>query len=147
MNKLYSTLMMLAMMFAALCFTACSSDSDEDEGSVSYSSLVGTWQTVYTEGWGVSVGVEDGLEYIQFKQDGSFIRVLDDEDGIDIENGLWKIQDGDLVLRITDGEIAGSSFAYKILDWGKEKITVSVLGFTAYLQKVPDSVMKKYLKR
>ena len=32
MKKLYSTIMMLAMMVAALSFTACSSDDDEDGG-------------------------------------------------------------------------------------------------------------------
>ena len=33
MKKIYSTLMMLAMMVAALSFTACSSDDDEEGGS------------------------------------------------------------------------------------------------------------------
>ena len=33
MKKLYSTIMMLAMMVAALSFTACGDDDDDDGGS------------------------------------------------------------------------------------------------------------------
>ena len=55
MKKLYSTIMLLAMMVAALSLTACG-DDDEDEvgGNGNSSSLVGTWDIVqavyYVEG-------------------------------------------------------------------------------------------------
>lgn len=35
MKKIYSTIMMLAMMVTALSFTACGSDDDEDTPEVS----------------------------------------------------------------------------------------------------------------
>jgi hypothetical protein len=55
MKKLYSTIMMLAMMVAALSLTACGCSDDEDDGgNGNSSSLVGTWDIVravyYVEG-------------------------------------------------------------------------------------------------
>lgn len=55
MKKLYSTIMMLAMMVTALGLTACGGDDEEDDaGGTSSSSLVGTWDVVrsvyYLEG-------------------------------------------------------------------------------------------------
>lgn len=55
MKKLYSTIMMLAMIVAALGLTACGGDNEEDDaGGTSSSSLVGTWDVVravyYLEG-------------------------------------------------------------------------------------------------
>ena len=55
MNKIYSTLILLALMVAALSFTACGGDDDE-EGGESSSALVGTWDAVSSrfyddEGW------------------------------------------------------------------------------------------------
>ena len=44
MKKIYSTFMMLAMMVAALSFTACGSDDDENENGSS--ALIGTWEIV-----------------------------------------------------------------------------------------------------
>ena len=41
----YSTVMMLAMMVAALSFTACGGSDDED-GVGTFSELVGTWDIV-----------------------------------------------------------------------------------------------------
>lgn len=59
MKKLYSTIMMLAMMVAALGLTACGGDDEEDDaGGTISSSLVGTWDVVR------SVYYLDGEEYI-----------------------------------------------------------------------------------
>ena len=41
MKKLYSTIMMLAIMVAALSFTACGSD---DDGDAANTSIVGVWE-------------------------------------------------------------------------------------------------------
>ena len=47
MKKLYSTIMLLAMMVAALSLTACGDDDDEiGGGNGNSSSLVGTWDIV-----------------------------------------------------------------------------------------------------
>ena len=40
MKKLYSTIMMLAMMVAALSLTACGSDDDDDNSTL----IVGVWE-------------------------------------------------------------------------------------------------------
>jgi hypothetical protein len=54
MKKLYSTIMLLAMMVAALSLTSCGGDDDNGDGGGSNSSLVGTWEIVqgvyYVEG-------------------------------------------------------------------------------------------------
>ena len=54
MKKLYSKIMMLAMMIAALSLTACGDDDEDDGGNGNSSSLVGTWDIVravyYVEG-------------------------------------------------------------------------------------------------
>ena len=61
MKKIYSTIMMLAMIIATLSLTACSSSDDDEEGGGNTSSLVGTWKVIEEE------------SYIQFKNGGSFI--------------------------------------------------------------------------
>ena len=54
MKKLFSTIMLLAMMVAALGLTACGDEEDEIGGNGNSSSLVGTWDIVravyYVEG-------------------------------------------------------------------------------------------------
>ena len=42
MKKLYSTIMMLAMMVAALSFTACGGDNDDDNDNSTL--IVGVWE-------------------------------------------------------------------------------------------------------
>ena len=79
MNKFYTTLMMLALMVAALSFTACGGD-DEDEGGESSSALVGTWEAVSSrfyddDGWEV-FEEEDG--YWVFTRDK--VTIHDDDD-------------------------------------------------------------------
>lgn len=46
MKKLYSTIMMLAMMVAALSFTACGGDDDNQggDGNINSNNVVGTWK-------------------------------------------------------------------------------------------------------
>ena len=54
MKKLYSSIMLLAMMVAALGLIACGDDDEDDGGNGNSSSLVGTWDIVravyYVEG-------------------------------------------------------------------------------------------------
>lgn len=46
MKKFYSTIVMLAMMVAALGFTACGGDDDDEVGGGDTSKLVGTWEII-----------------------------------------------------------------------------------------------------
>jgi len=82
---------------------------------------------------------------LQFKADGSFVNVQDDEDGINIQHGTWKLTDNEIILRIQDGKLAGSTFTYTVSEIGTDKLTVSMWGVTAYLIRVPDSEIEKYL--
>lgn len=66
MKKYYSVLVMLAIMIAALSFTACGGDDDEDDGgNTSSSALVGTWELVSTTDYynGKVENTEAGDEY------------------------------------------------------------------------------------
>ena len=137
--------MLLAMIVTALGFTACGDDEEEDCGNGS-SFLIGTWQSVDAEGYGYEFeDNEDELEFYQFKADGTYIGIIDDEDGIDISRGTWKLTDNELVLRIKDGELAGSSFSYTILERKADRMVVSMWGITATLRKVSDSKIEKYI--
>ena len=138
--------MMLAMMIAALGFASCG-DDDDDEVSNNSSFLIGTWQALDAEGYGqVFEATDDELDYFQFKADGTYIEISDDEDGIVITRGTWKLTDNELILRIKDGDFAGSSFSYTILERKADRMVVSIWGMTGTLKKVPDSTIAKYLK-
>lgn len=55
MKKVYSTILMLATIVAALSLTACGGDDDDEVGGDETSTLVGTWeliQEVYHDGRG-----------------------------------------------------------------------------------------------
>lgn len=121
-------------------------DKDSGNGQEANFSIVGTWKTVFTEGWGYQGDLNEGdTEYIQLKADGSFVDVHDDEDGIYIQHGTWTLTDNEIILRIKDGDLAGSSFTYTILEKETNKLTVSLFGFTGYLIRVSDSEIEKYL--
>ena len=79
MKQIYSTLMMLALMVAALSFIACGGDDDE-EGGESSSALVGTWDAVSSrfyddEGW---EEFEEESGYWVFTKDK--VTIYDEED-------------------------------------------------------------------
>ena len=121
-------------------------DEDSGNGQEASFSIIGTWKTVFAEGWGHSTySDEDGVEYMQFKADGSFVDVHDDEDGIYIQHGTWSLTDNELILKFKDGDLAGSSFTYTILEKETNKLTVSLFGFTGYVIRVSDSEIEKYL--
>ena len=94
MRKLYSTIMMLAMMVAALSITACGGDDEED---ASDNSIVGVWEVVSvdfksSDGEGGDVKVGDRL-YIN--ADGTF---RDTED-----SGRWTLN-GKTITFIASGD-------------------------------------------
>jgi len=84
MNKVYSTLMMLALMVAALSFSACSGD-DDDDGEMNTSALIGTWDFVYqkyTDDYGVEE-IEYDLGYWVFTK--TTVTIHDKDDYLDGE--------------------------------------------------------------
>ena len=141
MSKLYSTIMMLAMMVAALSFTACG-DDDDDEDDVNTSALVGTWKVIEEE------------SYIQFKNGGSFIVV----DVYDVKDGTWKETDNTLLLNFENGtvlqicivSISNKYLTYKVLSAYHLSNPSDVIyvadGITTKLERVTDSAIEEYLK-
>ena len=94
MKKIYSTILLLAMMVAALSLTACGGDDDEIGGNSSF--MVGTWSVTSGQGWGGYTG--DGeAEYLQFKSNGTYINVQFD-DGLYITKGTWKVTGNELIM-------------------------------------------------
>lgn len=86
MKKLYSTIMMLAMMVAALGLTACGGDDEEeDDGGTSSSSLVGTWDVVravyYLEGQEPIYDDPNGAYYVFTANKVSYHDADDPDDG------------------------------------------------------------------
>ena len=140
MKKIYSTILLLAMMVAALSFTACGGDDDEIGGNSSF--LIGTWSVTSGQGWGFESDGE--AEYLQFKSDGTYINVQFD-DGLYITKGTWRATDTELVMKETEGDILGT-YTYKILNHTQTSINLEMWGITANLTKVPDSTIDKYLK-
>ena len=119
---------------------------DSGNGQESSSWIIGTWKTVFAEGWGHSAySDEDNVEYLQLKANGSFVNVKKDEDSIKIQHGTWTLRDNELILRFKDGKLAGSSFVYTILEKETNKLTVSLFGATGYAIRVSDSEIEKYL--
>lgn len=143
MKKLYSTIMLLAIMVAALSLTACGGSDDDENGDVYSSFIVGTWSVTSGQGWGGYTG--DGeAEYLQFKSDGTYINVQFD-DGLYITKGTWRATDTELIMKETEGDIKGT-YTYTILNHTESSITLEMWGITANLTKVPDSTIDKYLK-
>ena len=143
MKKIYSTILLLAMMVAALSLTACGGDDEEIGGGDSSTFLIGTWSVTSGQGWGGYTG--DGeAEYLQFKSNGTYINVQFD-DGLYITKGTWRATDTELVMKETEGDILGT-YTYKILNHTQTSITLEMWGITANLTKVPDSTIDKYLK-
>ena len=97
MKKVYSTIMMLAMMVAALGFTACGSDDEDDE--VSEASIVGVWECTAFDYHSISGDddVDEGIkvgEKIYFHSDGTF-----SESG---DQGTWRLKGNQLTVIVDD---------------------------------------------
>ena len=140
MKKLYSPIMLLAMMVAALSLTACSGDDEDIIGDSSL--LVGTWSVTYAQGWGHES--DDEHEYIQFKSNGTYINVQFD-DGLYITEGTWRATGNKIIMKETKGKIMGT-YTYIILNLSQSSLRLEMWGITVNLTKVPDSTLNKYLK-
>ena len=143
MKKLFSTIMLLALMVAAMGLTACGGDDEEDDIIGNSSFLVGTWSVTSGQGWGGYTG--DGeAEYLQFKSNGTYINVQFD-DGLYITKGTWKVTGNELIMKETEGDLNGT-YTYTILNHSQSSLTLEMWGITVNLTKVPDSTIDKYLK-
>lgn len=142
MKKKYFYLVM-AVLFAALPFAlaSCSSD-DDDEGDaeIASSGIVGTWEiTAQSAEFG---DIDDALTLLQFKKDGTFVQVTDEDGDVDIAYGKWTFSDN--VLTMDNDEL---TLELQVTSQSKNKIVATLYGmYTMELTKVKDSKIEAYLK-
>lgn len=154
MKKYYSVLMTLAMIIAALSFTACG-DDDEDTDNTG-GNIVGTWMCNAQQELGIEIEGTSSTQYLQFKADGKLISVdvnsydknvwgeYTPDDDVIVERGTWKVADGKLYM--TDGE--GTDVALYSVKGNKLTLT-STSGMIVKITytKVSDNSIDKYLKK
>ena len=131
---------MVVALFATmtLSLASCKNDSDEPESN----DIVGTWKDNTYADMGM-------IEYLQFKADGTVVevQVRDNSDlpwvenGAEVYYGKWSRKDNKLTLVIN-----GESTVYTIVKLTSNELGLSVMGFTSYCERVPDSEINKYLK-
>ena len=95
MKKIYSTLTMLAMIVAALCFTDCGGDDDEIDNGGGDASIVGVWECTYIDFNKNAPGIhEDNSiqigDRVCFKSDGTYYT--------DKETGKWSQKGNTLII-------------------------------------------------
>ncbi len=134
MKKLYSTVMMLAMMVAALSLTACGGDDDEvDNGGDA--SIVGEWECTnmnYDEnlsGLYVESRINIG-DRVRFQSDGTIYAHFSDGES---DTGRWSLRGKTLIIdgavRLGDSSGVNVPFEYNVtkltskelefnIDWG-----------------------------
>ena len=154
MKKYYSVLVMLAMMIAALSFTACGGD-DDDSTENSGGNIIGTWVCDAQKEIGVEIEGTSSTHYFQFKADGCMIAVdvnsydrsvwgeYTPDDEIIVERGTWKTADGKLYM--TDN--SGTDIALYSVSGNKLTLTsTSGLIVKITYARVSDNAIDKYLK-
>ena len=125
MKKVYSTIMMLTMIVAALSFTACGGDDDDVDNGGGEASIVGVWECTYFEldsdypepfdNAGMQIG-----DRVRFKSDGTY--ETDYVSGYN-ETGRWSLKGNTLTVAVNAEP--SIPFDYKIT-----KLTSTELDFT-----------------
>ena len=125
MRKIYSTVLMLAMMVAVLSFTACGGDDDEVDNGKVEASIVGVWECTYFDydtdypemfdNSGMQIG-----DRVRFKSDGTY--ETDYKSGHN-ETGRWSLNGN--TLTVAENADISIPFDYKIT-----KLTSTDLEFT-----------------
>ena len=120
MKKVYSTVMVLAMMVAALSFTACGGDDDEvDNGKVD-STIVGEWECTNLDfdknlsGLYVESRINIG-DRVRFQSDGTIYARFSDGES---ETGRWSMRGNALIIdgavRLGDSSSVDVPFEYNV---------------------------------
>jgi hypothetical protein len=127
MKKLYSTIMLLAMMVAALGFTACGGDDDDDNGGGSGSkSIVGVWELVSVDSKYEMEGLGGQME---LNADGT----LKTPSG----TGKWKLEEDRLSLIFHDG-----TQTFTVISLTSTQLVLSLndgVEYTLYFKRVNGS--------
>ena len=162
MKKIYSTIMMLAMMIVALSLSACGgSDSDDEDGTeeqienMSQSNGYGTWKMVDYEVLIQNEALSDlfsfnvySTVYVQIREDGTYTHVGLYESKAYISSGTWKRNGNNITAREYEGNHVGVTNTYTIVELTpkKSKIIGPFGIFSCSFIKVSDSEINKYLK-
>ena len=99
MRKVYSTVLMLAMMVAALSLTACGGDDDVDNGKVD-STIVGEWECTNLDfdknlsGLYVESRINIG-DRVRFQSDGTIYARFSDGES---DTGRWSLNGNTLTI-------------------------------------------------
>ena len=119
MKKVYSTVMVLAMMVAALSLTACGGDDDVDNGKVE-ASIVGEWDCTNLDldknssGLYVDSRINIG-DRVRFQSDGTIYARFSDGES---ETGRWSMRGNALIIdgavRLGDSSSVDVPFDYTI---------------------------------
>lgn len=135
MKKIICALMLVLGM------SVLSSCEKADDG---FESIVGTWQGISAEGWGMSeVAPDDEETFWHFEKDGTFIEVVTGKE-IDVFYGKWSLSGNSLYLLVED-DTYNLPFVFTILELKKDELSLSLLGVTVKYKRVSDSVVEKYL--
>ena len=124
MRRINSTIMVLAMMVAALGFTACGGDDEVDNGG-GEASIVGVWECTYFDfdsdlpGMNADSNMQIG-DRIRFKSDGTY--EANYKNG-ETETGRWSLKGNTLTVAVNAEP--SIPFDYKIT-----KLTSTELEFT-----------------
>ena len=120
MKKVYSTVMMLVMMVAALSLIACGSDDDEVDNGKVEASIVGEWECTYldfdknTSGLYVESRINIG-DRVRFQSDGTIYARFSDGES---ETGRWSMRGNALIIdgavRLGDSSSVDVPFEYNV---------------------------------
>ena len=109
MKKLNYLWMLGLLVFAAVNFSACSSDDDDAPGSSS--DLIGLWEEIYSKGWEKENGeIDYEYEYeegqgirVEFKSDGTFAQYDEEYGGWELDlTGIWEYKGGKIYVTFYD---------------------------------------------
>ena len=136
--------MLCFVAFFPIALTSCGGD-DDNESSAIESDVVGSWRQKTTSGWWGSG--EDG-GYVRFQKNGKFIEVSFDEDYDDViyvQEGTWTTSHESINITYQTGPLNGTTLVYDIIEKSKNKLKISCLGITGFLERVADSEMDAYI--
>jgi len=109
------------------------------------SPLVGTWKTTEKEGWGQKLRTTE-TDFLQLNPDWTYIRVEEKDGEPYVTRGTWTITDNKFTLQKKYGE-EDILFNYEIIEMTSNKMKVSMLHITEFLEKVKDSAITKFIKK
>ena len=120
--------------------------SEDENTDDIHSTIVGTWQTISVEGWGMEVKVDE-IDYLQIKSDGNYIHVEWENNAPYVSKGKWTLANNKFTIKESEGDNVGAAYVYDLAIINSDKITMTMWDAKATLIRVSDSVMDKYINK